>query len=116
MIQGIGIDLVELERMAAVLERTPRFVERILTESERQYAATLSGQRYVEHVAGRFAAKEAFAKAFGTGIGKELSFHDIEIKRHDNGRPQIVRPLAEGVHVAITHTKQYAMAQVIIER
>ncbi|MEC1049106.1 holo-ACP synthase, partial [Bacillus safensis] len=58
------------------------------------------------------------AKAYGTGIGQHLSFHDIDIQKDDKGKPIIKSEKAEGdqVHVSITHTKEYAAAQVLIER
>ncbi|MEV9503368.1 holo-ACP synthase [Bacillus safensis] len=118
MIKGIGIDIVEIDRLSRVLSRQPRLPERILTLSEQDVFRTLSEKRQLEFLAGRFAAKEAFAKAYGTGIGQYLSVHDIDIQKDDNGKPFIKSEKAEGdqVHVSITHTKEYAAAQVLIER
>lgn len=79
MIFGIGIDIVELHRIENMLSRQTRFPQRILTEAEYARFTQLSDKRKIEFLAGRFAAKEAFSKAYGTGIGKELSFQDIEI-------------------------------------
>jgi holo-[acyl-carrier protein] synthase len=115
MIKGIGLDIVELKRIQALLERQPKFIERILTPAERQIYASRHGLRKVEYAAGRFAAKEAFAKARGTGIGRALSFQDVEIKSDISGKPYINKPGTKGVHLSITHTKEYAAAQVIIE-
>ena len=115
MIKGIGIDIVELERVKKVCERQERFSERILVESELQVYKTLSMKRKIEYLAGRFAAKEAYAKANGTGFGKELSFTDIEISVDRKGKPYITKPKEEGVHLSITHSENYAVAQVIIE-
>lgn len=115
MIKGIGIDIVELERMKEKYERNNRLAERILTPEERKVFASLSGKRKIEFLGGRFAAKEAFAKARGTGIGKHLSFQDIEIKNDDCGKPVIVKPISGGVHLSISHSEEYAIAQVIIE-
>jgi holo-[acyl-carrier protein] synthase len=115
MIKGIGVDITEIGRIKKILERQPRFPERILTENELQRFEQLKGQRKVEYFAGRFAAKEAFSKANGTGIGKELSFLDIEITVDTLGKPYIVAPITRGVHVAISHSKEYAIAQVVIE-
>ena len=75
MILGVGIDLVELERVRRF--GTERMAQRILTEGEKAYLPR-SERRMLEFLAGRFAAKEAVAKAAGTGIGK-LGFQDIEI-------------------------------------
>lgn len=115
MIKGIGLDIVELERIKRLSERQERFVDRILTEAERTRYEKLSGGRRVEYLAGRFAAKEAFAKAMGTGIGGELSFLQIEISYDEKGKPMVAKPFSKGVHLSITHSKEYACAQVIIE-
>jgi holo-[acyl-carrier protein] synthase len=116
MIAGIGLDIVEISRITAMLEKQKRFAERILTEEERSIFGTLKGSRQAEFLAGRFAAKEAFSKAYGTGIGKELSFQDIEIGAGPLGKPLILKPFSEGVHLSITHSSEYAAAQVIIEK
>lgn len=116
MISGIGIDIVELQRIEHIAERQKRFSERILTENERQLYDNLSGKRKIEFLAGRFAAKEAFSKAVGSGIGKELSFLDIEIQTDEKGKPYIRKPLYEGVHLSISHSMEYAVAQVVIEK
>src|SRR5699024_1219637 len=116
MIEGIGIDLVELDRIEKVLINQKRFVKRILTKNEQAAFNKLHKEnRRIEFIAGRFAAKEAFAKAAGTGIGK-LSFQHIEVMPADNGAPKIQ---AQGygtsnVHLSISHSKNYAIAQVII--
>ena len=115
MIKGIGIDIVELDRIKAIFERKNRFIERILTDQELLTFKPLSDKIKIEFLAGRFAAKEAFSKAYGTGIGKDLSFHDIEIATNEKGKPYIVKPIHQGVHLSITHSDHYALAQVIIE-
>ncbi|MBU9723795.1 MULTISPECIES: holo-ACP synthase [Bacillaceae] len=117
MIKGIGLDLIELERIESLSQRKQSFIKRILTEEERDKYSLLKGRRQVEYLAGRFAAKEAFAKALGTGIGKDLSFQDISIVNDLNGKPSIKYNnfLKEKIHLSITHTSTYAAAQVIIE-
>ncbi len=116
MIRGTGIDIIEIDRIKSLYIRNERFKERILTEKEREVFETLpSFKRKIEFLAGRFAAKEAFSKAYGTGIGKDLSFHDIEIMTDGRGRPFIVKPFKDGVHLSISHSDHYAVAQVIIE-
>lgn len=114
MIKGIGIDIVELPRVQNIINRQPKFIERVLCQSEQQTLAGLSGNRQVEFLAGRFAAKEAFSKANGTGIGKHLSFQDIEITAEDSGKPFFIKPSVKA-HLSITHSREYAVAQVIIE-
>jgi holo-[acyl-carrier protein] synthase len=115
VIKGIGVDITELDRMETLINRQPRLKERILTESEILIFEKLNGRRKVEYFAGRFAAKEAFSKANGTGIGKHLSFLDIEITSDDKGKPVISKPFSEGVHLSISHSRDYAVAQVVIE-
>ncbi|MBD8006761.1 holo-ACP synthase [Bacillus norwichensis] len=117
MILGMGLDLVEIERIEKLRGRQVRFAERVLAARELQQYETLPERRKTEFLAGRFASKEAFAKAVGTGIGAQLSFQDIEIAADERGKPHIVRPMDQGkrIHLSITHTKAYAAAQVIIE-
>ncbi len=116
MIVGTGIDIVEIGRIRKLVESQPRFPERVLTEKERAVYLQFKEQRAIEFLAGRWAAKEAFSKAKGTGIGKELSFMDIEIENDPHGRPVVIKPFMEGVHLSISHSEHYAIAQVIIEK
>lgn len=117
MIKGIGLDLVELERIKRHIEKDNRLVNRILTEHEQKvFKQKQSLKRKTEYLAGRFAAKEAFAKAVGSGIGK-LSFQHIEILSDENGAPFLKAKGYEAnrIFISITHTSQYAAAQVVIE-
>jgi holo-[acyl-carrier protein] synthase len=115
MITGIGLDITELHRIRKLDEKSPKFRERVLTGRELGEYQLLSGNRKIEFLAGRFAAKEAFAKANGTGIGKACSFQDIEIRKDSKGKPSIYfRQLETGL-VSITHTKEYAAAQVLLQ-
>lgn len=116
MIIGIGIDIVEIGRIRKLVESQPRFPDRVLTEQERAVFNDHSGHRQIEFLAGRFAAKEAFSKAIGTGIGKHLSFLDIETEADSNGRPMITKPDDDRVHLSISHSEHYAIAQVILEK
>ncbi|RXZ00887.1 holo-ACP synthase [Fictibacillus sp. S7] len=115
MIIGTGIDIVEITRIQEVCRKQHRFPERILTERELAVFEKLSGRRQAEFMAGRFAAKEAYAKALGTGIGRHLSWQDIEITKNDNGKPVIVAGSEALVHLSISHSKEFAVAQVILE-
>ncbi|MCM3239928.1 holo-ACP synthase [Heyndrickxia oleronia] len=115
MIQGIGLDIVEIERIHQIRTRQTRFPEKVLTKSELEDYQGLKETRKSEFLAGRFAAKEAFSKALGTGIGKELSFHEMEILVDERGKPYFKKPKETGVHLSITHSRDYAAAQVIIE-
>ncbi|WP_413304494.1 holo-ACP synthase [Bacillus sp. 1P10SD] len=114
MIKGIGIDIIELSRVQDILNRQTKLIDRILTARERDAFETLSERRKVEFLAGRFAAKEAFSKATGTGIGKDLSFLDIEIISDQLGKPHIVKPNVQAL-LSISHSRDYAVAQVVIE-
>lgn len=116
VIKGIGIDIIELNRIEKSIQKNERIVERILTKKERErYEALSNKRRQVEFLAGRFAAKEAFAKAKGTGIGK-LSFQHIEIIANEQGAPKIKAKghSSEKLFVSISHSDTYAIAQVII--
>ncbi|MEZ7173641.1 holo-ACP synthase [Sporosarcina sp. OR05] len=115
MIEGIGLDIVELERIARLDEKSPKFRERILTPKEIALYAAYSPHRKVEFLAGRFAAKEAFAKAKGTGIGNECAFSEIEILKDSLGKPVLFFRNQEVTgFVSITHTATVAAAQVIL--
>jgi holo-[acyl-carrier protein] synthase len=116
MISGIGIDIADLERIRKIIARQERFPERILTPKEQDGYRRLPEKRQVEYLAGRFAAKEAFSKAWGTGIGEELSFQDIEIEKDEKGKPYISKPFKDGIHLSISHSREYAVAQVVIEK
>lgn len=115
MITGIGLDITEMHRIRRLDGTSAKFRERVLTERELAEYALLSENRKIEFLAGRFAAKEAFAKANGTGIGKACSFKDIEIRKDANGKPEIYFQQQEIGLVSITHTKEYAAAQVLLQ-
>lgn len=115
MIIGTGIDIIELERIEKLMTRQSSFVDRVLTQEEKAHYEALSDKRKVEYLAGRFSAKEAFSKAYGTGIGKELSFQDMNIAITEKGQPYFTRPKTGNVHLSISHSEHYAVAQVIIE-
>ncbi|MFC2947785.1 holo-ACP synthase [Virgibacillus sediminis] len=117
MIKGIGLDIVDLERISRSLQRGSRLAERVLTPKEKKRFMEMGNpRRKVEFLAGRFAAKEALAKAAGTGIGK-LSFQHIEVSSDKGGAPAIRAKGYEDskLFISITHSKDYAAAQVIIE-
>lgn len=84
---GVGIDLVEVPRMAAALTRTPALAVRLFTEGERRWCT--AGARPEQRYAARFAAKEAAMKALGVGLGA-IGWHDIEVTRADSGAPSLV--------------------------
>lgn len=115
MIKGIGLDLVELVRIERAMNRTEKFQQRILTTRELTIFDTLSGVRKVEFLAGRFAAKEAFSKANGTGLGKGCELQQIEILKDSIGKPILYFDgLQVNGFISITHTHTTAAAQVIL--
>lgn len=117
MIEGIGIDLLEISRIKELFSRQPDFRRRILTAKEDAYFQELSEHRQIEFLAGRFAAKEAFSKAYGTGIGGEVSFLDIEILPDSKNKPILQTKVYSGnIHLSISHSAEFAVAQVILEK
>ncbi|MGD0812195.1 MAG: holo-ACP synthase [Verrucomicrobiota bacterium] len=124
MILGTGIDIIEVRRVEAAREKFgARFLRRILRPSELAYC--LSYKSPGPFLAARFAGKEAISKAFGTGIGRQLGWQDIEICRKDSGEPFVVLHgkgqtlLRERggrlVHLSLSHTSQHATATAILE-
>lgn len=123
MILGLGLDVAELGRMRESLDRFgARFVARILTEDE---AAALPQARPEAYLAARFAAKEACAKALGTGFAEGITLHDIAVRRLPSGAPELVltgaakaRAESMGVvrlHLSLTHGRDIAAAVVVLE-
>lgn len=126
MIVGIGVDMIEIERISTLIKRQPKAIGRFLTAREQQFLEGRPEARQAEYIAGRFAAKEAGAKALGTGIGEAVSFLDMEIVPSDSGRPQLsfsprvysrlgLDPQRVRVHVSISHSQSHAIAQVVVE-
>ena len=124
MILGVGIDIIEVARVQASHERFgERFLNRILLPDEIAYCLTHKAPG--PFLAARFAAKEAISKAFGTGIGAQLGWHDLEIKRKESGEPFVVlhdkgkqllnERKARAVLVSLSHTANYAAAVAILE-
>ena len=117
-----GIDLVECERIKALLDRhRDRFMERVLTEKERTNADRF--RQPVPHISGRFAAKEAILKVLGTGWRGQIAWTDIEITNDEFGQPQVAlsgecADVAEKLGIrhivlSISHTDNHAMASAI---
>lgn len=124
MIVGTGIDIAEVPRIAAAIDRFGRrFVERIFTPEEIRYCE--SKQNAAERFAARFAAKEAALKAIGTGWNRGIAWREVEVRRergqrptlHFSGKAAIVFEHigARSATVSITHTREQAMAMVILE-
>ena len=124
MILGTGIDIIEVDRIRRSHERYgERFTGRILRPAEIAYC--LSHRDPAPFLAARFAAKEAISKAFGTGIGGQLGWQDMEVGRRDSGEPFVIlhggghRLLEERgatrVHLSLSHTLNHASAVAILE-
>lgn len=126
MINGLGVDIVEIDRMRAALERHPRMKERLFSAEERAYCDKRNKPEI--HYAMRFAAKEAVLKALGTGFSQGIRFTDVEVLRDERGRPKPhLRGRAEEVaaeagvvemHLSLsfTHTNAVASAVAITEQ
>ena len=125
MIVSIGTDIIEVYRIRETIERTPRFVERVYTEAEREYCES-KGAAAAQSYAARFAAKEAFLKAIRTGWRGEITWHNIEVLIDGHGAPslevtgearEILERLgADRVHLSLSHTTEHATAQVVLEK
>jgi holo-[acyl-carrier protein] synthase len=124
MILGVGIDIIEVTRIAASFEKFgERFVNRILLPDEIAYC--LSHKNPAPFIAARFAAKEAISKAFGTGIGAQLGWQDMEIRRKESGEPFVIlhgkgkklfkSRRAKRLLVSLSHTANYAAATAVLE-
>jgi holo-[acyl-carrier protein] synthase len=126
MIFGIGIDTIEVSRIAKSIETYgDQFLKRIYAESEIAYCARRP--HAAEHFAARFAAKEAYAKAIGTGVRRKFNWRDVVVEKEYSGRPYIrlagemqnrARTIIGAdfrIQLSITHTKEIAEAIVTIE-
>jgi len=124
MILGIGIDIIEVARIQASFEKFgERFVNRILLPNEITYC--LSHKKPAPFLAARFSAKEAISKAFGTGIGSQLSWQDMEVRRKESGEPFVIlhgngeklfaARGAKRLLISLSHTQNYATAVAVLE-
>jgi holo-[acyl-carrier protein] synthase len=124
MIVGLGLDIAEIDRIEAAISRHGApFLERLFTPAEASYCERYKNR--FERYAGRFAAKEAAMKALGTGWSRGVRWRDVEVVREPGGRPTlrlagVARKIADGLGVknislSITHSGNFALAQVIFE-
>jgi len=120
---GLGIDIVDIPRFRKVLEKHgKKFIDRVFLSSEQRYCRGKADP--CVHFAGRFAAKEAISKAFGTGIGKEIGWLDMEIISLDSKAPVVKlnphaaklakRYGAKNILVSISHTHAHASAAALL--
>lgn len=124
MIAGIGIDLVEVERIEQKILKDNGFRELVFSANEIAYCESRANK--FEHYAARFAAKEAFFKAIGTGWRSGTAFNEVEVINNEHGKPDIVFLGAtnatihsmqlSSIHVSLTHIKNVASAVVIVEK
>jgi len=123
MIKGIGIDIIEIKRIKKLIGIDNKFIEKIFTPKEIDYCK--NKVRKEQHYGARFAAKESFLKALGTGLRSGMSWKDVSIKNDKLGKPKIElhgktlekfnNMKCKQIHLSISHTKEYAIAYVIIE-
>ena len=124
MIYGVGTDIVNIDRIQKIIFKNREgFIKRVLTEHEQALFANKADS--AAFCAKRFAAKEAFSKALGTGIGRVVSFQDLTVRNNDNGKPHFIPSeklrlylLEKGVkqaHLSISDESQYAVAFVVLE-
>ena len=114
--KGLGNDIIEIERVRRSIDRHGQhFLNRLFTQREQDYCYNFKDP--VPHFAGRFAAKEAIAKALGTGFGSELAWHDFEILGDGKGKPTVhfraeanQRFNQPQILVSISHSQMYAAA------
>jgi holo-[acyl-carrier protein] synthase len=124
VIISTGIDIIEVIRIREALSRTARFAERVFTPAERAYCDS-RGEASARHYAARFAAKEAFLKALGTGWSGGIAWQDVEVASDASGAPYLIltgealavfaRLSGQRTHLSMSHTANHAVAQVIIE-
>lgn len=124
MIYGIGTDLIEVARVEKQVASENGFKERVFTPAEIEYCD--SKHHKYQHYAGRFAAKEAFMKALGTGWQGGVSFQDIEVVTAPNGKPELKlygktkeitdAKYIQSMFVSLSHLSSFAMAIVILEQ
>ena len=110
---GVGVDLVETERIQHSLDRFgERFLRRIFTAGETEYCQSMKFP--ARHFAARFAAKEAASKAFGTGIGRAMGWKDIDVLEGGAKKLGEERGVA-AVWISLSHTEHHAMAVIVLE-
>lgn len=122
MITGIGIDIVEIDRVARIVEKwTEKFLEKIFTDGEIEYCRSKTNA--AQHFAARFAAKEAFAKAIATGWSETFHWKEVEVNNEFSGKPTLVlhgktkeRFADVVIHLSLSHTHATAAAFVILEK
>ena len=117
MIFGIGVDISQIKRIWNIYQSHKNFIDYILTLKEIEFFNDLSLKKKMEFLSGRFSAKESYSKAYGTGIGNNIGWKDIEILNNYMGKPIITNhPFKGNAFVSISHTDQLVFTEVILER
>lgn len=125
MVVGIGVDICNVARLARLRERYGRrFLDRVFTGAEQRHCGL--GRGCDERYAARFAAKEAFLKALGTGFSAGITLKDVEVVPSSTGRPELVvsgqalqvsqQLGTQTIHISLSHERDYAIAFVVLER
>ena len=124
MILGLGTDIVAVHRIDRVIKGNPRFIEKVFSSREQQYCSSKANP--AQSYAARFAAKEAFMKALGTGWDEGISWIQIEVINDAKDKPSLqlsgaTQTLAKSrgmqlIHLSLSHEKDYAIATVILEK
>ncbi len=117
MIKGIGIDILEIDRVREAVEDFGiRFLKRVYTDAEIKYCQRLGKYKFPE-LAARFAAKEAYAKAIGTGM-TGIGWTDIEVRNNAKGKPflQVKKKPIKKAHLTLSHNHTQATAVVVLEK
>lgn len=112
---GVGVDIIEVGRIRKLAEKSPRFLKRVYTPEEINYCERKKNK--FQHLAARFAAKEAYFKA----LGRKINWTDVGITNLRSGKPQLVITSEESLpfdqsHVSISHLQDYAVACVVLEK
>ena len=125
MIFGIGTDIVEIKRIKTMTS-LDKFASKILSHNEKEFYDSLTNQKQIVYISKQFAAKEAIAKAIGTGIRNDTHFKSIEILRDKNGAPifnalnkldKIISDLGiTKTHVSLADERDYAIAIAVLEK
>ncbi len=125
MVFGIGTDIIEVARMEKHLESNNALMQKLYTASEQKYCNKGKVTKY-QCFAARFAAKEAFFKALGTGYRYGMAFHEIEVFNDELGKPYVVihgkvkeyfnKQNIKSIHLSVTHVKEMANAFVVLEK
>jgi len=125
MIFGTGTDIVEVARIEKSATRTQSFLDKLFTKDEQEYCEAQKAGKFQSYAA-RFAAKEAFFKALGTGYRYGMAFKEIEVKNDNLGKPEITvhgkvkdfvsEQKITNIHLSLSHVKEMALAFVVLEK